>query len=311
MAAVSDNLSQVFEDLSTWGRWGTDDQRGSLNFITPDNVRHAASLVVSGKSISLGRDLETVSSPETPSPARHEMLATGADRHGSGIAGYEASRDRIGTDMHGTNLSHVDALSHMFVDGKMYNGVDASLVTEEGAEANSIMTMADGVVTRGVLLDVPGARGVEYLEPEDAITPDDLDDACEFGGVSVGAGDAVIISTGRDALRRARGEGFSGLHSGMAGLDPSCLAWLADRSVAVLGSDGISDRMPPRNDPRWPFPIHQIAIVAMGVPLLDALKLDELLAVARGEHRFDFLFMLSVLRIPKGTASPANPLAVF
>ena len=271
----------------------------------------AAALVTSGITISLGRDLVTSATPESPVPADYEMLASGAERHSSNIPGYEASRDHIATDMHGTNLTHVDALSHMFVRGQMYNARSASLVQDDGAAANSVMSMADGIAGRGILLDIPASRGTAYLEEDDVVTIEDLERAEAFGDVSISKGDLVLISTGRDPLRRARGSSFSGLASGMAGLDPECLEWLAEREPAVLGSDGISDRLPFQADPSWPFPIHQIAITAMGLHLIDAMDLEALSARCLEWSRWTFMVVVSILRIPGGTASPVNPIAIF
>jgi kynurenine formamidase len=304
-------LDGLFDRLRQWGRWGPEDERGSLNHLTPERTAAAAATVTEGRPVSLAHDLALSSTSEHYNPAEHRMLSTGDQRHSHRIAGYEASHDYIGTDVHGTGLTHIDALSHMFVQGRMYNDRPASLVTTEGAQRNSVMALADGVVGRGVLLDVPAARDVPYLTGDAVVTVDDLEAAEARQGCRVGPGDLVVVSTGRDALRAASGRPLSPVGDGMAGLDPRCLVWLAERDPAVLGGDGISDRMPMQPSERWPFPIHQIAITAMGLHLVDSLRLDEVGAVCAELGRWTFLLTIAVLRIPGGTGCPVNPVALF
>ena len=263
-------LDGLFRALSNWGRWGDADQLGALNHLGTRHRVAAAALVRAGDSISLARNLATDPSPENPHPAHHHMLAAGDARDSNGIEGYEAARDYIGSDVHGLGVTHVDALSHMFVRGEMYGGRPASQVRSDGAQANTIMSMADGVVGRGVLLDIPRLRGVEFLELDDVVHRADLDAAEHEAGVHVGTGDILLISCGRDARRRARRGGFDGL----AGLHPDCLEWLHEREIAVLGSDGISDPMPGPGIAQWPFPIHQIGITAIGLHLIDNMLLS-------------------------------------
>ncbi len=174
------------------------------------------------------------------------MLASGDALETSGIPGYEATRDFVGTDVHGLGTTHLDALCHMFVRGQMYNGGRPADVPSSGATRNSVMTLADGIVGRGVLLDVPGALGRPYLEADHAITPDQLEAAERAQGVTVGSGDILLISTGRDARRTEASGQLNPFVKGLAGLHPDCLRWLSDREVAVLCSDGISDLLPPR-----------------------------------------------------------------
>ena len=213
--------------------------------------------------------------------------------------------------MHGLGVTHIDALSHMFVHGQMYGGRPPSDVRSDGARSNTVMTLAEGLVGRGVLLDVPLARDVPYLEPDDAITVVDLEAAEAAAGIRVGTGDFLLVSTGRDARRRARGRPLDPIGGGLAGLHPECLRWLAEREIAVLGSDGISDRMPMRTIPQWPFPVHQVGIVAMGLHLIDNLDLSRLSEVCGQEGRWAFQLCIGALRIPGGTGCPVNPIAVL
>ncbi len=303
---ATDELDAMFAALSNWSRWGVDDQRGAANFLTDAHRVAATRLVETGESLSLAHDLATEPMPEHPNPVQHHMLASGDARDSNGIAGYEAARDHLALDIHGLWTTHVDALSHMFVRGQMYGGRPASEVRSDGARSNTVLTLADGVIGRGVLLDIPRALGRDYLDTGEVVTVADLEAAEATQGVRAGTGDILLVAWGREARKRAtRGfDGFSGLHS-------ECLPWLAQRQVAVLGSDGISDPMPFVGTPEWPFPVHQIGIVAMGLHLIDNVRLAPLAARCAELGRWEFLFTMAPLRIPKGTGCPVNPVAVL
>jgi kynurenine formamidase len=278
-------LDRMYEDLKNWGRWGHDDERGALNYLTDEHRRTASRLVVSGESVSLAHDLATEPLPEHPHPVQHHMLASGDARDANGIPGYEAARDHLALDIHGLYTTHVDALSHMFVRGEMFGGRPASDVRSDGARFNTVLSMADGVVGRGVLLDeaAESAQDVRVVE-----------------------GDILLVAWGREQRRAAKKQfdGFSGLH-------PECLPWLQERRVAVLGSDGISDPMPFVGIPQWPFPVHQIGITAMGLHLIDNVALARLGERCAASRRWEFLFTMGPLRITRGTGCPVNPVAVL
>ena len=299
-------LDALIEALKNWGRWGDDDERGTLAFLTDERRAAATALVRTGEALSLAHDLATSTQPDHPVPVQHHMLASGDARDADGIGGYEAARDHLALDVHGLWTTHVDALAHMFVRGQMYGGRPASDVRSDGARANTVLAMADGVVGRGVLLDVARVLGQDFLGDGEVVTASDLEAAEISQGVRVGTGDILVVAWGRQARRRAtRGfDGFSGLH-------PDCLPWLADREVAVLGSDGISDPMPFVGTPDWPFPIHQIGIVAMGLPLIDNVATAALSDRCAALGRWEFLFAMAPLRIPRGTGCPVNPVAVL
>src|SRR5579862_9256792 len=193
---TTEDLDKMFEALKNWGRWGPDDQRGALNHLTDDRRRAAAGLVRSGEAVSLAHDLGTEASPDNPRPAEHHMLAAGDARDANGIPGYEAARDHIGLDVHGLYTTHVDALSHMFVRGEMYGGRPATDVRSDGARANTILSMADGVVGRGVLLDVPRATGREFYGTGEVVTVADLEAAERAEGTEVRAGDILLVAWG-------------------------------------------------------------------------------------------------------------------
>lgn len=296
-------LDEMYRSLSNWQRWGPDDQRGTLNFITPERRQAAAGCVRRGITVSLAHDLVTTPSPDNPSPVHHHMLAAGDARDSNGIAGYEAARDYFGLDVHGLSTTHVDALSHMFVAGEMFGGRPASDVRSDGARANTVMSMADGVVGRGVLLDVPRALGRDFLDAGELVTVGDLEAAESSQATVVSPGDILLVRWGRETRREAA-PGFSGLHA-------ECLPWLHGKEVAVLGSDGISDPMPFAGTPGWPFPVHQIGITAMGLHLIDNMALDRLAGVCAQEGRWEFLFTMAPLRLERATGCPVNPIGVL
>jgi kynurenine formamidase len=225
---------------------------------------------------------------------------------GTATEGYGA--DYFALASHGYATSHIDALCHIFYEGRMYNGYSAETVTAHGAGKLGIHHLRSGVITRGILLDVPSVRGVEALAPGEPIFPDDLEAAEKVAGVVVKRGDALLVRTGRWRWRELHGPWTPS--EGMAGLDASCLAWIHEREVSVLGSDGISEVWPSRVA-GVPMPIHTVAIVAMGVHLLDNLDLDALSVACAGSRHWAFLLMVAPLVLNGGTASPVNPIAVL
>jgi kynurenine formamidase len=297
------SAAQVLEfhkTLSNWGRFGEADQLGTLNLITREKRVAAAALVRSGRTVSCARSLPTQPAPENPSPVQHHMIGTATEGWGG---------DYFAIAPHGFATSHIDALCHIFHEGQLYNGYPAEKITAHGALALAVHELRDGVVSRGVLLDVAGARGGSYLEPATPIFPEDLEAAERVAQLRVEPGDVLLVHTGRWIRREARGP-WRPQQDGMAGLDASCLPWLSERGVAALGCDGISDVIPSRV-PGVGMPIHTVAIVAMGLHLLDNLDLGALALVCREEQRWQFLLTIAPLVLFRGTASPVNPIAVF
>ena len=305
----NDEMRAMFESVKNWGRWGPDDEAGALNLITPEHRTAASAEVTAGISVSCARELPTQPSIENPHPALHMMVRGGDDCVIPGI-GMESTSDFVGVAFHGMSTSHMDALCHVFVDEQMYNGFAAAEVKSTGAQRGSIMCAKDGVVGRGVLLDIPRQHQVDYLEPGTAIMIADLEAAEADQAVTVGEGDILLVSTGRDARRGETGP-WHPFKSGLAGLHPECIPWLHERGVSVLGCDGVSDVLPGNHPSGWPMPIHQCVIVAMGVHLLDNLRLDRLAATCAEQQQWSFLFTVAPLRIEGGTGSPANPIALL
>ncbi|MEY2451977.1 MAG: hypothetical protein QOD92_1551 [Acidimicrobiaceae bacterium] len=298
---------EIYESVKRWGRWGDDDQRGALNLLTAERVSRATALATSGVVVSCGRELAVTPAADNPIPAQHHMTLAGDV--GVRRAGLQASADFVGVAFHGMAVSHIDALCHVFVEGQMYNGYPASEVTSVGARQNSIAAGFDGIVGRGVLLDIPRLRGVDWLEPGDAISPGELDGACTAQQVEVEPGDILLIATGRDA-RRAQHGPWDPNAVGLAGLDAECIPWLAQHDPSVLGCDGVSDVLPPYKH-GWSMPLHMCMLVGMGVHLLDNLHLGRLGAACAAEQRWEFLFVVAPLQIGGGTGSPVNPIAIL
>jgi kynurenine formamidase len=299
-------MEALFTAVSNWGRWGEDDERGALNHLGEAQTRAAAALVRLGRTISLSRDFPVQPGPENPWPAHHHMVIAGDDPCVPGVDGLEVSTDYIGIAFHGMASSHLDALCHVFQGGRMYNGHSATQVKSTGARINTVMSLKDGVAGRGVLLDVPRALGVAFIDPEHMVTVAELEAAEAAQGVAAGKGDILLVRLGRDARRRQVAD------QAVAGLEPDVALWLHERQVAVLGGDGVHDPIPSgRAAPGWPMPIHMLGLVAMGLHLLDNLDLEALAGLCAQENRWAFFLTLAPLRIPGGTGSPLNPIAVF
>lgn len=296
----------LFDAVSNWGLWGEDDERGALNYLTPDLVARSARLARSGETISLSLPLNTRPALGNPEPADHRMTMMNDEDIGSGSLRF--AKDYIGVDYHNDGHSHIDALCHVAFDGRLYNGRPSDSVTLEGATTDAIAVVKDGLVGRGVLLDVPGVRGVPWLEPGENVFPEDLERAERKQGLTVAEGDILLVRTGH-ARRCAELEPWD-TTTAKAGLHPTAATFLSDRRIAVLGSDGNSDTAPSAVQ-GIDFPIHALALNAMGVHLLDYLQFEDLLAACERGQRWEFLFVGAPLRVVEGTGSPLNPIAVL
>jgi kynurenine formamidase len=298
-APTKAEFEKLMKELSNWGRWGKDDQLGTLNLITPAKRKAAAALVREGHSVSLARDLDTAQAADNSSPFASKM---------SPPVDNQFNMDEFRIFFHGMAHTHLDALSHVFYEGKMYNGYPESAVKPEGTEALAVNALAGGVFTRGVLIDIPRLKNVPYLDTNAVITPEDLDAWEKQSGVRVESGDVVLIRTGRWARRADKGAWNIGSNS--AGLSMHCARWLKSRNIAMLGGDGSSDAAPSRV-PGVSFPVHQLLMVAMGTPMLDQCDFEELAKACAARKRWSFLFTFAPLRVKGGTGSPVNPIATF
>ena len=295
-------LDRWMQELSNWGRWGKDDQMGTVNLITPAKRKAAAALVKEGYSVSLSSDAETVKSADNEFPFGHEMIATGNDSNPM------FGMDIYTTRYHGKVLTHLDALSHMFYQGKMYNGYSQQQVNRQGAQQLAVTAYKNGLISRGILMDIPALKGVKYLDLSTPIYPADLDAWEKKAGVKVGSGDIVFIRTGRWARRAEKGPWNTEVAA--AGMHASCARWFHQRDVAIVGSDTHGELMP-SPVPGVAFPVHQLLLIAMGTPMFDNCDLEPLSQAAAARHRWEFLLTAAPLAVPKGTGSPLNPIAIF
>ncbi len=302
------DVDAMAQELSNWGRWGPDDERGALNFITPEVSAAAAALVSDGVTVSCALELAKTPAADNPTPVLHFMTGAGDVSDQGRLRGLEATGDGFMISPHGMANTHMDALCHILDQGKMYNGFPASDVLSTGAERNSILAGEQGIATRGVLLDIAALKGVDWLEPGDAISVADLEAAEERQGVKVRSGDILLVRTGRDTRRES--EGAWPPFDGLAGLLMETLPWIREREVAILGCDGVSD-MIPSNVVDSPLPIHHIIITYMGIHLVDNARLGPLGEACAARNRWEFLLTIAPLRLVGGTASPINPIAMF
>ena len=291
---------ELFDAVSNWGRWNDRGERGALNHLTPARVAAAARLVDSGTTITLSQPLQTEARPDVPEPADHHMTMLPG---GDGFA-----KDYVGVDYHNDGQSHIDAFCHVAFAGFLFDGSPASSVTAQGAQAGAIDVLKDGLVGRGVLVDVPRTRGVPWVEPGEHVFREDLEAAERVQGVRIGAGDILLVRTGH--ARRLAELGPWDTRQAKAGLHPKAASFLADRRVAALGSDGNNDTAPSTTEDVG-FPIHVLALNAMGVHLLDYLQFEDVAPHCEAIGRWEFLFVAAPLRIVRGTGSPLNPIAIF
>jgi kynurenine formamidase len=299
----------IFEAVKNWDRWGPDDFRGTLNFLTPDHVKRAASLVRSGRSISMAIPINTVAGPDNPSPAIHHMTQMHDWDINSGKLRF--ATDFLGMNFHGDCHTHIDALCHIAYDDKLYGDRPASAVTSHGSETLDMEDYADGIVGRGVLLDIPRLRGVPYLEPGEAVTADELEAAEQAQGVRLEEGDILVFRTGHHRRRRELGAWDNGPDGeGKAGLHVDTIPWMHERKIAAFLPDGDGETVPSTVD-GITYPIHPLQIVAMGMAVSDSLNLEEIAEACEADQRWEFMVVATPLRLPRGTGSPFNPIAIL
>ncbi len=303
------------ERYSNWGRWGPDDERGTLNFITPERLLAACALPRRGRVVSCALPFDS-RGPQTGFAGRHNpvhtMLATGADALAGAQdflpGGFNYADDAVSMPLQcGTQW---DALAYVFYDGRMYNGRDVRLVTSNGAKANSIDRIRDGVIGRGVLLDVARAQRREWLDDGTAILPEHLDACAESQGVAVEAGDVVLVRTGMmtRCLRQKSWEGYCG--GPAPGLSVHCARWIYEREIAAVATDTWGVEVIPNETPDCFQPLHMISLRNTGLLLGEIFALDELAGACAEDGDYAFLFVAPPLPITGAVGSPINPLAI-
>lgn len=299
--------------LSNWGRWGDGDDLGTMNFIGPAERAAAVASVTGELTVSCAAKIAFERRPHSSTgPSEHGphaawqrpqrfLIQDGSEGPPSGtrISGYDAFL----IAPHGPNVTHLDAPRHTVLNGTCFNGIPAGAP----GSAGTIESVKPGIVGRGVLLDVAGARGVPWLEDGEPVHPEDLERCEEAQGVRVGSGDIMFVRTGyRGRLPNGPTERFA--HR--PGLHASCLPWLYERQVAVVACDVATDVVPhPYGE--LGLPVHTVGMWAMGLWLLDNCSLEALAPHCRDRAQWSFLAVIAPLDLADGTGSPVNPIAVF
>ena len=298
------DLHRAMKELSNWGRWGNDDELGAANLVTPAKRKQALALAKEGVPISLAHDVAQEKASDAPNVLERTL--------GNVTPTGTTDRYQYTGTYHGVIHSHLDAVDcHIMVEGKGYNGRSMDdIKAAGGCPKADINALKDGVVTRAILFDatrLPGkATAQGWLDPGTAIHREDLEALEKSEHVKVSAGDVILLDPGRWKRRAALGPamGYAGYHADVA-------YFIKERGVSFIGSDGPNDVQPTGLPPSVGIPLHQLALVAMGVSIFDNLDFERAVEQAKRLNRYEFLFTAAPLRIEKGTGSPLNPLAIF
>lgn len=293
------------KELSNWGRWGQDDNLGAVNLITPEKIAEAATLVKTGQRVSMAHAVLQESAADMPNPF---------DLSGNG--------SKFTYTFHSTTHSHLDAVCQFDYKGVLFNGhrLGKDIKDENGCHVLDTDALKDGLITRGILLDIPRLKGLPYLEPGTAVYPADVEAWEEMAGVKVSSGDAIFLRTGRWARRAVTGpwqlypappgEGEAGYHTDMA-------RWFKERDVAIVGAD-VSNDVTPHLDAAAEvlaetrlMPVHSLAIVDLGIVIVDAMDLEAVAEMAAKLNRWEFMVVGAPPRIERGTGSLINLIAIF
>ena len=315
MARTVPEESQVLgwlESLSNWGRWGADDQLGCLNLIGPEQRKRAVALVEEGVSVSCARPITTEMAPDIAFQVQRYMVDSGEGRDTDPPERRftrRGSAEFIGMVFHGQTITHIDAMSHYSWNGLMYNGVPANRITSrEGALSHNIEAAYEGIISRGVLLDLPRLRGVDWLDPTEPVMPEDLEEAERSQGVRLQEGDILLTRTGNYRMRMERGP--SSPSEPMTAHQAACAPWFKECGIAMMGSDTSNDARP---NPYKTIgnPLHTICLVSLGLWFIDNANLEELATACAQRDRYEFMLTLAPLRLRNVTGSPVNPIALF
>jgi kynurenine formamidase len=309
------------ERCSNWGRWGPDDQLGTLNHIGPAEVAAAARLVTAGRIISLAIPVDDAGPQTTGAAGRfnpiHLMLRDGnAAITGTMVRDFYGGTDkflRVTDDILILPLqsgTQWDSLAHVVFDGKLYNGYDGTAVSSRGAVLNDIANARERLVGRGVLADIPRSRGVAWLEPGEPIRAADLEACLDGEGVTLGRGDILLVRTGH--IAQCRSAGSWGTYAGgpAPGLALDTAEWLFEREVAAVATDTWGLEVRPNETPDVLQPLHIVLIVSVGLLLGEIFDLEALADDCARDGRYEFLLSAAPLPVTGGVGSPVNPLAI-
>jgi kynurenine formamidase len=311
-----ETLRKIALSVRNWGLWGPDDEIGTLNYITPAAIAAASRLVTTGKVFSLGIPMDR-HGPQSGTRQRfnpiHAMFRDGGDAprtpaEVAAMEGYGGSDDWIVMPLQ--CATQWDSLAHIFYEGKMYNGFDATLVTSTGAAKNSIDKTRNKIVGRGVLLDIARYKNVRALEPGYAITVDDLEGTAAAARVSIQPGDLLLIRTGHMSRYLDRGDWRNFDLDPFPGVSVYTAPWMHDKQIAAVASDNYAVEVRPSELTGFRNPFHVVAIPNMGLTLGEIFFLEELAADCATDGRYAFLLVAPPLPVTRAVGTPVNPYAL-
>ena len=298
---------KLFEKVSNKGKWGKKDKKGTVNYIDKNKILNALKLPKKGITVSLSFNI-TQDSSEINHSDFDEITKYNHQASSVEFRGYDWASDNYSISYHGFTVSHMDGLAHLAQDGKLYNGYDASKITPQGFEELGIEAFSDGIISKGVLIDIPLLYGKEYLDAGTKVTIADILEFEEKYNVKIEKGDVVLVRTGRWSEKSIKGD--SDYSKVSAGVDYKIASLLDERQVSVLGSDGTNDAQP-SGIPEEGSPVHKLTLVSMGMPLLDNLNLERISKEAKKQNKWEFFISVQPLRFKGGTGSPVNAIALF
>jgi kynurenine formamidase len=299
------DFDALLATVNNAGRWGNQDERGTLNLITADVRRAASSEVRTGITVSLAREMVHGEPEGGFGPITVDLVVLSDSVLGPSDGSVVWAGEQMSLFYHGWSYTHIDALTHLAYHGRGYNNAASAHAPPVGQARNSVAAMRDGIVARGVLIDLPALKGVPYVAPGGAITAADFEAWEERTGVRVRPGDILLVRSGRWSAAASAAN-----VTGSAGIHPSAAAWLHARGVAALGDEGGTDTTPTAvagiNSP-----LHVLALVGMGMPLIENLDLDRLASEAAAQNRWTFLLVIAPINVRGATGSAVNPIAIF
>lgn len=290
-AVTGEQVDRWMNEANNWGRWGKEDELGTINLITPAKRQQAVRLATTATVVSLSHRPELIPKAKPEGAGAHLEIKLNLLEVGF------TTEDQL-LAFHGSTFTHIDALCHGDYDGKIYNGYPLKqMVSERGCQKLGIHNLQGGIVTRGVLIDIPRLKGVAALEGGTPVYIEDIEAWEKQAGVKIAAGDAIFLHTGRWTSGRT------------SGFDISVAPWLKARDVALVGTDGTLDVA--GQVPNHTLPLHKYVLVALGMNIIDNADFSALAATAAKLKRWEFMFVAGPIATPGGTGSPLNPVGIF